>query len=84
MTQEDARAYLNYLLTLHLRQEEAFGPLALAFVKENDLTQLCPPSRGTVQFVNGNGNGVFCRAQTLHHEIRIVAKSLPNFTSNTL
>jgi hypothetical protein len=31
MTQEDARAYLNYLLTLNLRQEEAFGPLALAF-----------------------------------------------------
>ena len=40
MTPEDARAYLNYLLTLHLRQEEAFGPLALAFVKEQDLTQL--------------------------------------------
>lgn len=40
MTQEDARAYLNYLLTLHLRQEEAFGPLALAFVKENNLSQL--------------------------------------------
>ena len=40
MTQEDARAYLNYLLTLHLRQEEAFGPLGLAFVKENDLNKL--------------------------------------------
>lgn len=40
MTKEDARAYLNYLLTLHLRQEEAFGPLGLAFVKENDLTKL--------------------------------------------
>ncbi len=40
MTHEDARAYLNYLLTLHLRQEEAFGPLALAFVKDQDLGQL--------------------------------------------
>ena len=40
MTQEDARAYLHYLLTLHLRQEEAFGPLALAFIKEHDLGQL--------------------------------------------
>ena len=40
MTQKDARAYLNYLLTLHLRQEEAFGPLGLAFVKENDLNKL--------------------------------------------
>ena len=36
MTPEDARAYLNYLLTLNLRQEEAFGPLALAFVKEQE------------------------------------------------
>lgn len=40
MTPEDARAYLNYLFTLHLRQEEAFGPLSLAFIKEHDLTQL--------------------------------------------
>ncbi len=40
MTPDDARAYLNYLLTLNLRQEEAFGPLALAFVKEQDLGQL--------------------------------------------
>ena len=40
MTPEDARAYLNYLLTLNLRQEEAFGPLALAFVKEQDLNQV--------------------------------------------
>ena len=40
MTNEDARAYLNYLLTLNLRQEEAFGPLAFTFVKENDLGQL--------------------------------------------
>ena len=40
MTPEDARAYLNYLLTLHLRQEEAFGPLSLAFIKDHDLSQL--------------------------------------------
>ncbi len=40
MTHEDARAYFNYLLTLNLRQEEAFGPLALAFIKDNDLEQL--------------------------------------------
>ena len=40
MTPEDARAYFNYLLTLNLRQEEAFGPLALAFVKEHDISQL--------------------------------------------
>lgn len=40
MTAEEARSYLHYLLTLHLRREEAFGPLALAFIKEQDLTQL--------------------------------------------
>ncbi len=40
MTQQEARAYLNYLLTLSLRREEAFGPLAMAFIKEQDLDQL--------------------------------------------
>ncbi len=40
MTIEDARAYLNYLLTLNLRQEAAFGPLALGFIKDQDLSQL--------------------------------------------
>ncbi len=37
MTPQEARSYLNYLLTLNLRREEAFGPLALAFVREQDL-----------------------------------------------
>ncbi len=40
MTQNEARSYLNYLLTLGLRREEAFGPLALAFLRERDLTAL--------------------------------------------
>lgn len=40
MTQQEARAYLNYLLTLSLRREEAFGPLAMAFIRENDLDAL--------------------------------------------
>ena len=40
MTPEDARAYLNYLLTLNLRREEAFGPLALTFLREFDLNTL--------------------------------------------
>ena len=40
MTQEEARTYLNYLLTLSLRREEAFGPLAMAFIREQDLDQL--------------------------------------------
>ena len=40
MTAQEARAYLNYLLTLSLRQEEAFGPLALSFIKEQDLSAL--------------------------------------------
>ena len=40
MTEQDAHSYLHYLLTLHLRQEEAFGPLALLFIKEQDLSTL--------------------------------------------
>lgn len=33
---QEARARLNYLLTLNIRREEAFGPLSLAFIKEPD------------------------------------------------
>ena len=40
MTPDEARSYLNYLLTLGLRREEAFGPLAIAFLRERDLTAL--------------------------------------------
>lgn len=40
MTQDEARSYLNYLLTLSLRREEAFGPLAMTFLREQDLTAL--------------------------------------------
>jgi hypothetical protein len=36
----EARAYLNYLLTLGLRQEEAFGPMALDFIRETDFDAL--------------------------------------------
>ncbi len=37
MDLKEARSYLNYLLTLNIRGEEAFGPMALAFIKDNDL-----------------------------------------------
>ena len=37
---EEARSYLNYLLTLSLRREEAFGSLAFTFIKENDMEAL--------------------------------------------
>jgi hypothetical protein len=40
MTPQEARAQYNYLLTLCIRQEESFGPLALAFIKDHDLEQL--------------------------------------------
>ena len=40
MTPQEARSYLNYLLTLSLRQEEAFGPLALTFIREHDFGAL--------------------------------------------
>ncbi|QPJ64976.1 MAG: hypothetical protein G3M78_06075 [Candidatus Nitrohelix vancouverensis] len=37
---ETARAYLNYLLTLSIRREESFGPLSLAFIREQNLDAL--------------------------------------------
>jgi len=40
MTPEDARAQYNYLLTLCIKREEAFGPLALAFLREPDFDQV--------------------------------------------
>ena len=40
MTEQEARSYLNYLLTLNLRREEAFGPMAMSFIKDQDLSQL--------------------------------------------
>ncbi len=36
MELNEARAYLNYLLTLGLRREEAFGPMALDFIRGAD------------------------------------------------
>ncbi len=40
MDLKEGRAHLNYLLTLNIRQEEAFGPMALAFIKGHDLDQV--------------------------------------------
>lgn len=40
MTQDEARAQYNYLMTLCIRKEESFGPLAFTFIKEHDLDQL--------------------------------------------
>jgi hypothetical protein len=40
MTEQEARVYYNYLMTLSIRREEAFGPLAMAFIREHDLDGL--------------------------------------------
>lgn len=40
MTPDDVRAQYNHLMTLCIRREEAFGPLALAFLRDQDLGQL--------------------------------------------
>ena len=37
MNKNEARAYLNYLLTLNIRRDEVFGPMALTFLKDHDL-----------------------------------------------
>ena len=36
----EARSYVNYLLTLGIRREEAFGALAFTFIKEHDMEAL--------------------------------------------
>ena len=40
MTQDEARAQYNFLLTLCIRKAETFGPLAFAFIKEHNLNDL--------------------------------------------
>ena len=40
MTEKEARAYFNYLMTLCIRREEAFGPLAMAFIRDHALDTL--------------------------------------------
>jgi hypothetical protein len=40
MTPQEAREHFNYLMTLCLRKEEAFGPLAFSFAREHDLDTL--------------------------------------------
>ncbi len=40
MVPQEARAYFNYLMTLCLRKEESFGPLAFAFGRDQDLDGL--------------------------------------------
>jgi hypothetical protein len=40
MTPKEAREHFNYLMTLCLRKEESFGPLAFGFAKDHDLDQL--------------------------------------------
>ena len=40
MTEQEAQAHYNYLMTLCIRREEAFGPLAMAFIGDHDLDRL--------------------------------------------
>src|SRR5437879_1037640 len=40
MTPQEAREHYNYLMTLCLRKEESFGPLAFAFGRDHDLDRL--------------------------------------------
>jgi hypothetical protein len=37
MTPQEAREYFNYLMTLCIRKEESFGPLAFSFARDHDL-----------------------------------------------
>lgn len=81
MTPQEARAYLNYLLTLSLRREEAFGPLALAFVKEQDLDQagLLPEEQFTLLIATTQAFAPEPKRHTLKLELLEKARHLlPN------
>lgn len=78
MNPEEARAYLNYLLTLNLRQEEAFGPLALAFIKDHDLTQLglLPEEQFNLLMATATVFSAEPKRYTLKHELLQKARQL--------
>jgi len=40
VTPQEAKTHYNYLMTLCIRKEEAFGPMAFTFIKEQDLDKL--------------------------------------------
>jgi hypothetical protein len=40
VNEAEGRAHFNFLMTLAIRREEAFGPLAMAFIRDHDLDAL--------------------------------------------
>ena len=63
MDLEEARSYLNHLLTLNLRGEESFGPLAYTFWKDHDLEKigLLPEDRASSRSTTKASTCVFYR-----------------------
>jgi hypothetical protein len=78
MTEQEARSYLNYLLTLNLRREEAFGPMAMAFIKEQDLSQLglLPEEQYTIIMATAQAFAAEPKRYTLKLELLQKARQL--------
>ena len=74
MTEQEARSYLNYLLTLNLRREEAFGPMAMAFIKEQNLSQvgLLPDEQFTIIMATAQAFAAEPKRYTLKLELLLV------------
>ena len=78
MTEQEARSYLNYLLTLNLRREEAFGPMAMAFIKDHDLFQLglLPEEQYTIIMATAQAFAAEPKRYTLKLELLQKARQL--------
>ncbi len=79
---EKARAYLNYLLTLSIRREESFGPLSLAFIKEQNLDalQILPEEQfsliiATVQALADEPKRFSMKAEMLERALAILGRT---------
>ncbi|MEC7641156.1 MAG: hypothetical protein VYC17_03280, partial [Nitrospinota bacterium] len=83
MDHQEARAYFNYLITLNIRGEEAFGPLALEFIKEQDLEQvgLLPEEQFNLIMATAQGLAVEPKRYNLKAELLQKAKQLLPKTS---
>ena len=83
MDTKEARAHLNYLLTLNIRGEEAFGPLALAFIKDQDLEALglSPEERFSLYMATVQSLAAEPKRYTLKVELLTQAKEILSHAS---
>jgi hypothetical protein len=76
MTPQDARAQYNYLLTLCIRKEEAFGPLALTFLKDHDLEQLGLSPEEQFNLLMATADAFAAEPKRYNHKLDCLHKAL--------